>query len=73
MIEISRSKTEKATASVPKEDLIEILSKNIEDLKNIKAIGDSVEINIVCWNSNGSKVCDDISRIEVMITRERTI
>tara|TARA_R100000781_G_scaffold107276_2_gene71465 strand:- start:519 stop:740 length:222 start_codon:yes stop_codon:yes gene_type:complete len=73
MIEVTDNEMHTRKVTIPKEYLIEALQKTIESLKVPKVLGDMTSVDVQCWNANGTKVCSDIDKIVIFVTRERVI
>lgn len=73
MIEVTDNEIHTRKITIPKEDLIEALGKTIESLKVSKVLGDKTNVHVQCWNTNGTKMCGDIDKVVVFVTRERVI
>jgi hypothetical protein len=72
-IEVLEKEVTQRTLRIDKEDLIEILESKIAIANVPIALTDKVEFRFKCWDHKGARVCEDLSKLEVIITRVRSM
>ena len=72
-IEVLEKEVVQRTIRIDKEDLIELLESKMAIANVPIALADTVEFRFKCWDHKGAKVCEDLNKLEVIITRVRSI
>lgn len=64
--------TQTRVVEINKEELVEIMKKNVESLKLPTSLGEELSYQFECWNYKGTKTCSDISKVIVTVQRRRS-
>mgnify|MGYP003138510142 CR=1 FL=1 len=59
--------------SLDKKDLIELFESKVYSANLPIILSDNIDFKFKCWNHKGTKVCEDLEKLEVVITRVRSI